>query len=247
MFYKTNVDISNPKSMFNFLNEHYTYDTMNSWNNMESIANNVKLHRLHLDGDYCVALAFLESEGYESINDRIRMWEHDHPGYELGFNGRSGGYLVLYNKGSNKNVLPDDITGYDSYEDWKADIKDWGYRVSDYKNELIEYTQLVRDFDKFCDELRDYVNILSTLNFQQLKMVENIERFEWDYEEDLELLGCDELEVDDKGRVDVTAIKKLKCLYESLLGTLNMRDYGYDIKETQEDGRDYIEYVERRY
>ena len=32
MFYKTGVDITNDKQMFNFLKDHFTYPTMNSWN-----------------------------------------------------------------------------------------------------------------------------------------------------------------------------------------------------------------------
>ena len=32
MFYKKYVDISNVKSMWNFLHDHYQYFTMNSWN-----------------------------------------------------------------------------------------------------------------------------------------------------------------------------------------------------------------------
>ena len=48
MFYQKGVDISNTKSMFNFLNNHFTYDTMNSWNGLKSIANNVKVYNLNL-------------------------------------------------------------------------------------------------------------------------------------------------------------------------------------------------------
>ena len=33
--------------------------------------------------------------------------------------------------------------------------------VKYYKSELQEYTKLVQDFDKLCDELRFYVNSLS--------------------------------------------------------------------------------------
>ena len=51
MFYKTGVDITKEKSMWHFLKNHFTYSTMNSWNGMKSIAHNVKLYNLKLDGD----------------------------------------------------------------------------------------------------------------------------------------------------------------------------------------------------
>ena len=43
MFYKKGIDITNAKQMFEFLKGHYMYDTMNSWNGLKSIANNVKI------------------------------------------------------------------------------------------------------------------------------------------------------------------------------------------------------------
>ena len=48
MFYKKGVDISNTKSMYNFLKNHEKYDTLNSWNGLKSIANNVKVYNLKL-------------------------------------------------------------------------------------------------------------------------------------------------------------------------------------------------------
>ena len=50
MFYKTGVDITNDKQMFNFLKNHFEYYTCNSWNGLRSVANNVKLYNLDLSG-----------------------------------------------------------------------------------------------------------------------------------------------------------------------------------------------------
>ena len=103
MFYKKGIDICNAKSMFEFINNHFKYDTMNSWNRLKSIANNLKLYNLNLDGDWTVVLSYLYDEedigdlGY-LIHEKLVEWEKEHPGYCLGFNGRSGGYLVIYNK-----------------------------------------------------------------------------------------------------------------------------------------------------
>lgn len=177
MFYKTGVDICNPKSMFEFINKHFTYWTMNSWNRLESIANNVKLYNLNLDGDWGTVLNYLTDENdigdlQFEISMRIKDWERDHPDYTLGFNGRSGGYLVIYNKERDnrvnfRHILPESLVGYDSYEDWKRDLKESYYHenIKDYLPTLREYTKLIQDFDKFCDDLRDLVNEYSKMDY----------------------------------------------------------------------------------
>ena len=189
LFQKTGVDICSPKSMFNFINEHFKYWTMNSWNRLESVAHNVKLYNLGLDGDWCTALDYLTDENdigdlQFEISMRIRDWEKDNPGYTLGFNGRSDGYLVIYNMEKDgrvnfRNILPESLTGYDTYEEWKASLKDnWcGYteNVSDYIGELREYTQLIRNFDKFCDELRELVNEYSKMDYDADKKAFEVE------------------------------------------------------------------------
>ena len=43
MFYKTGVDITNDRQMFEFLKGHFEYHTMSSWNRLYSIANDVKM------------------------------------------------------------------------------------------------------------------------------------------------------------------------------------------------------------
>lgn len=181
LFYKTGIDICSPKSMFNFINGHFTYHTLNSWNRLESIANNVKLYNLNLDGDWGTALNYLyDSQDVgglqEEIRDMIWMWEHDHPGYSLGFNGRSDGYLVIYNHDRHRgtvnfqNILPDHLLGFDTYEEWKESIKEPWYgsrdNVSNYIPELREYTELIRSFDKLCDEIRNLVNEYSKMDYE---------------------------------------------------------------------------------
>ena len=114
-FYKTGVDITNDKQMFNFLKNHFEYWTMNSWNRLSSVANKVKLYDLDLAGDWAVALSLLEAGEYDEISRMIMDWERENPGYEARFNGRCGGYLVLTDKGSHRNILPDEITDCDTY------------------------------------------------------------------------------------------------------------------------------------
>lgn len=187
LFQKAGVDICSAKSMFNFINEHYQYYTLNSWNNLKSIANNVKLYNLKLDGDWGTACSYLFDEYdignlQEEISDMIRDWEDEHPGYGLGFNGRSGGYLVIYNHDKKngtvnfRSILPEWLTGFDTYEEWKDYILDYyAYSVKDMIPELREYTKLIRDFDKLCDDLRDLVNEYSKLDYEAEKFAAEVE------------------------------------------------------------------------
>lgn len=173
LFQKTGVDICSAKSMFNFINEHYTYFTLNSWNQLQSIAHNVKLYNLKLEGDWCVAMDYLFSENdigdlQFEIHMMIKDWEADHPGYLLGFNGRTSGYLVMYNKDNNRSIVPDCLLGYDTYEEWKQSVKEswYGECVKDYLPTLRETTQLIQSFDKLCDEIRELVNVYSKMDYQ---------------------------------------------------------------------------------
>lgn len=153
MFYKK-VNKNNNKEMYEFLKEHTEYWTMNSWNRLYSIANNVKIYNLKLEGDYWRALEMLQRDNYSEVNDFIIYWEEEHQNYTVGFNGRSGGYLVLYNKKNNGNVLDYYITNSDNYEDFKELLKDYNITLKDYHTTLLEQVELVQDFDKLCDDLR---------------------------------------------------------------------------------------------
>jgi hypothetical protein len=82
-----------------FLSGHFRYPTMNYWNNSTSYANNIKIHSLGLpDG--------IRDKLY-GISETAEFWEKarrlfdDFAGnydyrWQIGTNGRSGGYLVLY-------------------------------------------------------------------------------------------------------------------------------------------------------
>ena len=216
-FYKTGIDITNAKQMWNFLKDHYTYYTGNSWNGCSSVANCVKIYKLGLTGDIWQALAFLESDDYFEIDEMIRFWEYEHKGYKVGFNGRSGGYLVMYNDNNNYSVLPDWITDYDTYEDFKDYVRQYsGWRVKDFVRELREYTQLVQDFDKLCDELRAYVQDLVNSDFHTQKLEEAVNTFNEYYADDLCFLEFSDVKVVD-GKADIEEIMALQSLTESFL------------------------------
>lgn len=234
MFYKTGIDITNDKQMFNFLKEHFEYPIMNSWNRLESIANKVKLYDLGLSGDWCTALSLLESGEYDTLTFMIQDWEREHPTYEVYFNGRSGGYLVLKDKGYNGHVLPDMITDNEDYEEYKDCCKYNFGSVKANREELVYYTKLVQDFDRLCDELRDYVDELSNLSYEIMEMEKSVNQFNIQYSDDLELLGFSDLICRDDGSVYVGEICTIKSLYEAFLRIANRKDFGYELKVDEE-------------
>jgi hypothetical protein len=74
---------------------------MNSWNGSESLAYNLKIYNV-IDKDLqdkVYEMLGLD-EFYDDINALIREfdWFHNYE-WQAGFNGRSGGYLVLYKGG----------------------------------------------------------------------------------------------------------------------------------------------------
>lgn len=227
MFYQTGIDICNDKQMFNFLKDHFRYATMNSWNGVYSIANNVKVYKLGLSGDHWTALNLLNNGEYETINWMIKDWEREHPGYTVGFNGRSGGYLVLYNEDNRGDVLPCSITDNDDYSQYKEWCRYYGYTVKENRFELQMFTKLVRDFDRLCDDLRAYVDELSNLKFEVVEMAKAVEDFNYIYADDLEYLGFDELSCTGDGKVDCSEIRQLACLMEAFVKLADRKDSGY--------------------
>ena len=198
MFYTAGVDVCNTKSMWNFLKSHYTYYTLNSWNRQKSIAHNVKLYNLKLDGDWTVAMRYLFDEGDAgclqlNIEEEIRAFEDKYPYYEVASNGRSGGYLVIYEKQGHGSILPECVSDYDTYEDFKEDVKSgWNnWNVSDFNKELRDAVEIVREFDRLCDRLRDLVNEYSKKSFDVDKLEDALTRFGDQYGDDLDLLSLE--------------------------------------------------------
>ena len=233
MFYKTGIDITNDKQMFNFLKNHFEYYIMNSWNHAKSIANNVKIYNLDLSGDKWVAYDLLNSNGYEVVKQIIREWEFEHAPYRVYFNGRSDGYLVLYGEKANCGVLPDEIAECEDYEEYKRYCKEFYGSVKANRDDLVFYTKLVQDFDRLCDELRDYCDILSNSKFEIIEMDRTANKFNREYADDLELLDFDELLCDEIGRINIHEICCLQCMYEAFIRIASRPNSGYKL---QRDG-----------
>lgn len=241
MFYVKGIDITNDKQMFNFLKDHYQYYTLNSWNGLKSIANNVKVYNLKLSGNCYNALTFLQDDNYDNLNSMIEDWEYEHRGYKVGFNGRSGGYLVLYNADDNRTVLPDEVDYNDDYESYKEMCREYFGSVKAARYKLVEMVKLVQDFDKLCDQLRDYVDALSTQDFAARALERTVDLFNENYYDDLAYLGYSELVVEN-GKVDISEIHQLDCLYEAFCRMANKKDVGYKLEKC--DGGNYVRYVE---
>ena len=105
------VDRRSRRAMVEYLGNHFRYDTMNSWNNPTSYACNMKIYNLGLEQHTADKLYdLIQTDGfYHTISDLIYDFSAAHNFmWQAGFNGRSGGYLVLYRGGRKPS-------GYKSY------------------------------------------------------------------------------------------------------------------------------------
>ena len=96
-----------PKSraaMIKYLAGHFRYDTMGSWNQATSYANCIKVRHLNLtpaQAEACYAMLDVEmAHDLSGFNGALREFDDEHKDvWQIGSNGRSGGYLVLYQGG----------------------------------------------------------------------------------------------------------------------------------------------------
>lgn len=84
------------------------YWAMNSWNKKTSLAYNMKIHHIvptkYLDSAYRL---FDFKEPWERVNQLLEDFaiKYNYT-WQAGFNGRSGGYLVLYTGGIREDGIP---------------------------------------------------------------------------------------------------------------------------------------------
>lgn len=98
MFYK-DIDKRSRKAMTGFLQNHFRYSTANSWNCSTSYANDIKIYNLGLSKDIADRLwDMLECDKiYERFHELMEDFGQKYNWrWQAGINGRSGGYLVLY-------------------------------------------------------------------------------------------------------------------------------------------------------
>lgn len=97
--FSESVDLRSRKAMTDYLRNHFRYSTMNSWNQATSYACNLKIHRLGLEAEIESKLYDMlgTQEFYDLRAETVRLFDQAHDfRWQAGFNGRSGGYLVLY-------------------------------------------------------------------------------------------------------------------------------------------------------
>ena len=92
------------KDMIAYLTSHFRYHTMNSWNRSTSYAHCIKVRHLNHVADISDKLYDLigvqDSYDESLYNYHLRDFEERHNwAWQIGSNGRSGGYLVLYTGG----------------------------------------------------------------------------------------------------------------------------------------------------
>jgi hypothetical protein len=95
------VDLRKRSEMTDFLVNHFRYNTMNSWNQSTSWANNVKIDRVIPRELQDKVYEMLEADDfYDNLNYILRLYDETND-FELqaGFNGRSSGYIVMYEGG----------------------------------------------------------------------------------------------------------------------------------------------------
>ena len=100
--FERKVNMRRREDMIRFLRDHDRYWTMNSWNRSSSYANCVKIHRLGLTRDQLEnAWEMLDMpQVYDTIHALFEEWAATRQWrWQVHFNGRSAGYLVLYQGG----------------------------------------------------------------------------------------------------------------------------------------------------
>jgi len=146
--FQTHVDCSSRQAMVDFLSSHFRYDTMNSWNRSTSYAHDIKIYRgigLPDDIDDVKWDMVFHEEWGDHLIGLLDLFDecHDH-NWQAGTNGRSGGYLVLY-QGGRKNGK---IVSYPGRSvDQGEDFHDWDI------DQLRAKVDLVCDFDMLAADL----------------------------------------------------------------------------------------------
>lgn len=95
----TPVNLRSRADMTGFLKNHFRYYTMNSWNRSTSYACNLKIHSLGLTAECEMKMYdLIETREFFHLQSSLLQEfarEHNYL-WQAGMNGRSGGYLILY-------------------------------------------------------------------------------------------------------------------------------------------------------
>jgi len=163
--------------MVDFLLKHFRYHTMNGWNQSTSYAANIKIYNLGLTKEIRDKMYdMLDTDGFW---DEIR-WpldafarEYNHR-WQIGTNGRSGGYLVLYqgytepsehksycSTCGQRNFRSVTETGNQCgkcHEHTRVDYKNPPMRIGTYPGKSLDMHEDFEDFSM--DDLRERVKLV---------------------------------------------------------------------------------------
>ena len=168
-FNKTNKKMS-LRQKFDYVHNHYYYFTLNSWNGLKSLANNVKIYNLPLTTEqknkffdlFCDEQ--LSNELYFHINLILEDFALENE-FEIAFNGRSGGYLVAYNKNNSCNVIDEDLIDFESYDEaikYYKEYYSWSFRdcQAELKSKIERDFEICVLFDDCCDDVLNELKYL---------------------------------------------------------------------------------------
>lgn len=159
MHFEKKIDRRSRKAMIDFLQNHYRYYTLNSWNRSTSYAQKVKIYDLPIPQDMrdraydIVGGAIIAPEFDFIIQDEFEQFTSD-TGYAAGFNGRSSGYIVMRDTEWNPtsqtiSIRPGRAIDQDeNFEEWSMDM-------------LKDRVEIVTRFDRMCDNiLNKFIELL---------------------------------------------------------------------------------------
>ncbi len=182
----------NKQDMIKFLSSHFRYSTMNSWNNFTSYAKNIKLRHISFPSKEIEdrAWKFLNvPAAFNDFNDILRDFAEKYKyEWQIASNGRSSGYLVLYQgymkKSDYKRICrdcgqknfqkeankcgrcgSDDMMDFEGIETGCYGGKSTGQGMDEHDwecwsvDDLRARVKLVKDFDKTCDKaIKAFIN-----------------------------------------------------------------------------------------
>lgn len=173
-FFNKTENIISLEDKYNYVKNHFKYWTMNSWNRLRSIANNVKIYNLGLTKEQESKIYDLRSANIEDfdelLNDAFVVLCREKNLRNVFFNGRSDGYIVIADQNYGNGSVLGDLFNYDNIEDFKQELKDYySYTEEECQESIKEILErdfeIVKNFDILCDELRDFL-IENLDNFQ---------------------------------------------------------------------------------
>lgn len=140
--FETLVNQKSRAEMVTFLSGHFRYNTLSSWNKSTSYAHCIKLHHglgIPPDIDDTKYDMVFNQEWINHMRGIMDRFDEDHcHNWQVGTNGRSSGYLVLYQGGIENGKI---VCYPGRSMDRDEDFHDWGM------DQLKAKVYLICDFD----------------------------------------------------------------------------------------------------